>query len=131
MAHFKLLQHPLRKTKGSVLLSAVIHTYSPASPPLPFPSIFLEDMCSLLATEQSVNKSIQDGQLNPGCGGQSSLECQSHILRNKGSSSGIDGNPILTIDLKLYSPSRRQPRYRTHDVAGSLGRYVVHADIFI
>lgn len=125
-AHFKLLQHPLRKTKGSVLLSAVIYTYSPASPPLPLPYIVLEDMCGLLATEQSVNTSSQDGQLNPGHGGQGSLKSQPHILRNTGSSSGTqclwqnDVNPILTVYLKLYSASRRQLRYCTHGVAGFL-----------
>lgn len=31
MAHFKLLQHPLGKTKGSVLLSTVKYTHPPSS----------------------------------------------------------------------------------------------------
>lgn len=51
MAHFKLLQHPLRKTKGSVLLSTVKYTHPPCStsalPQSPQP-----DMCSSLTPEQ-------------------------------------------------------------------------------
>lgn len=53
MARLTFLQHPLRKSKGSVVRSAVVYTYSPASPPLPFPCVFLEDTRSSSAAEHS------------------------------------------------------------------------------
>lgn len=70
-AHFKLLQHPLRKTKGSVLLSTVKYTHPPQQHLCPAPELPTRHL-------QFINSraaKLDNGILGEGWG---SLQCQSH-----------------------------------------------------
>lgn len=99
-AHFKLLQHPLRKTKGSVLLSTVKYTHPPPSSTSALPQSSQPDTCSSLTPEQPswTMESWERGEVHSSA---------SPIAQERGFLPGTrclrwsDVNPTLAMDPKL------------------------------